>query len=384
MNKCAHVYSRLRREVSRGSRHVVPRNDAVWLAQGDFFLKILENAPPRLDQRRARVPLDTIYDAGFHAKTGAMFVCNRGAALLARAPRSGGYYSTMHLGFSIYAPGHGVEIVDVGIVGDITRGDFVVLRPESACAPSFVIGSQRCNCYDQWMLVRELAARYHPFAFPEGISDPDEFEKYVASCFSRNERGVPIARPADTDRVEPGIIFMHLISQNGMGSGADEGRVSNDLTATAYIRHRGEYTAEQTHGVTLSGGFTALGLTPDPRRLNDGIAYKLPGVILDYLGVDKRIVALTNNKDKVAALADLGFPVRRVQMLGRSDIACGVETRERRSEFSHLFPERFTTDFEHDLDRVDESIRQWAAEAASGEDGADERAQPALAGSRDD
>ena len=346
------VYKKLQNQVLNNGSDVIKKNDAIYLAKGKLFLEIIESVPPKLKQKNAEVPLDTIYDAGYHKKSKALFVCNKGAYLLARAPKSEKYYGSAHMGFSIYMPKHGVEIADVGITGDITKGDFIVLRPESACAPSFIVGSQRCNCHDQWVLVRELAAYHNPIKLPK-TSNPDKFEEYVAGYFKANDKNVPI--PKDKGR---GFIFIHMASQNGMGSGADENSFVEDMTATAYMRHRGEYTAEQVHDVSLAGGFTALGLTPDPRKLNDNAGYKIPAVILDYFDIQKPIIALTNNRDKIKILNDMGFYVSRIQFIGRSDIACGVETEDRREEFLHNIPEGFKTSLEEDLKRVDKEIHK--------------------------
>ncbi len=346
------IYQKLYDSATNGSSEIVQKNDSVFLAKGKLFLDIIKNVPPRLSQEDAEVPLETIYDAGFHKKTGAMFVCNKGAYLLARAPKSDRYYGAAHLGFSIYMPQHGIELVDVGIAGDITQGDFIILRPESACAPGFIIGSQRCNCHDQWNLVRELAVYHNPIELPK-TTDPDKFEHFIADYFKPDKNNVPI--PKDKGR---GFIFLHMATQNGMGSGATEGHFTEDMTATAYMRHRGEYTAEQVHNVSLAGGFTALGISPDPRKLNDHAGYKIPAVILDYFCVEKPIIALTNNRDKIKILNEMGFNITRIQFIGRSDVACGVETNDRRKEFLHIIPDDFKTSLEDDLKRVDDEIHR--------------------------
>ena len=335
---------------------MVRKNDAIYLATGELFREIIEHMPPRLKQAKAEVPLETIYDAGYHTKTGALFVCNKGAYLLAKTIRSEKYYASFHAGFSIYMPKHGIETVDVGIAGDINQGDFIVMRPESACSPSFIIGSQRCNCFDQWTLVRELAAYHNPIELPTDVSI-EEFESYVAHYFTPNEMNVPVPKVRGL-----GFIFIHMASQNGMGSGANDGEYVSDMTATAYMRHRGEYTAEQVHSASLAGGFTAIGLMPDPRKLNDSAGYKIPGVVLDYFDVRKPIVTLTNNRDKVRVLEEQGFDVTRVQFVGRSDIACGVETKDRTEEFLHNIPLGFKTSLEEDLERVNGKIHEFFRE----------------------
>jgi hypothetical protein len=250
-------------------------------------------------------------------------------------------------------PKHGIETVDVGISGDITQGDFIVLRPESACSPSFIVGSQRCNCFDQWTLVRELAAFHNPIKLPKKVT-ADEFESYIFNYFKPNEKNIPIPKVKGM-----GFMFIHMASQNGMGSGANDHEYVEDMTATAYMRHRGEYTAEQVHSASLAGGFTAIGLVPDPRKLNDFAGYKIPGVILDYYDVKKPIVTLTNNGDKVRVLKNQGFDIMRIQFVGRSDIACGVETKDRTEEFLHNIPLGFKTSLDEDLKRVNKQIHEF-------------------------
>jgi hypothetical protein len=310
----------------------------------------LKTCPPKLKQSNAEVPLESIYEAGYHTKTGAMFVCNKGAYLLARTIKSRKYYATAHIGFSVFIPKHGIETIDVGIVGDITKGEFIVFRPESACSPSFIIGSQRCNCFDQWTMVRELAAHHNPILFPKD-ADPEQLESYIYNYFKPNGKNVPI--PNDNGL---GFIFVHMASQNGMGSGANENEYMEDITATAYMRHRGEYTAEQVHSASLAGGFTAIGLTPDPRKLNKSMGYKIPSIILDYYDVNKPIVALTNNNEKVKALKECGFDITRIQFVGRSDTANGVETKGRTEEFLHKIPLGFKTTLNQDIKRVNKQI----------------------------
>lgn len=347
------TYKKLVDGVKIKSENITKKNDAIYLATGKLFLEIIENMPPRLVQANAEVRLDTIYEAGYHTKTGAMFVCNKGAYLLARTIKSEKYYPSAHVGFAIYMPQHGIETVDVGIAGDITQGDFIILRPESACSPSFIIGSQRCNCFDQWTLVRELAAMHNPIKLPKKLS-PEQFEKYIFSQFVANEKNIPIPKTKGL-----GFLFIHMASQNGMGSGVNEHEFVDDMTATAYMRHRGEYTAEQVHSASLAGGFTAIGLVPDPRKLNNRAGYKIPGVILDYYGVHKPILALTNNVDKVEVLQEQGFDIMRVQFVGRSDIACGVETKDRTQEFLHNIPIGFKTSQTQDLKRVNKQIHDF-------------------------
>ena len=119
------------------------RNKRIVEVRGSLFNHILEALPPHLTQERAPESLEQLYDIGIHIPTGSIYICNKGASLYTKTPETKTDYITHHIGFGIYIPNHGAEIVNVGIVGDIEKSKSVVLRPESACAPSFLFGSQR-------------------------------------------------------------------------------------------------------------------------------------------------------------------------------------------------------------------------------------------------
>jgi len=334
------------------------KNRKIIEFKGKQLYKILENAPLYLNQDQAPQPLGEIYEAGIHIPTGSIYICNKGAALQTQTSESKKDYLTYHVGFSLLIPNHGLEMVNVGIVGDLKKGSSVVLRPESACAPSFIFGSQRCNCYDQWILARELAADFNPV----DLSDlkGKELEEFVSSFFERRGNWVP--QPKESGQA---FVLIHMDSQNGMGSGALENKYNPYLTQTAFMRHRGEYSAEQIFNTSVAGGFRSIGIPPDPRKLNNNAGYKVPGIILDYLGVDKPVLALTNNSGKTNKLRSAGYEVFPINFFARANGACSLETEDRRTEFGHNIPEGLEISIEQEFERVKKEIqeiesRPWA------------------------
>lgn len=316
------------------------KNQKVTKVQGSLLHKILEALPPHLSQARAEQPLEQIYDVGIHQPTGSLFVCNKGAILHTKTPLTQKDYLTYHVGFGIYLPEHGLELINVGISGDLENSETVIVRPESACTPSFIFGSQRCNCYDQWVLARELAGHYNQVKMPN--IKGQELEEHIKASSPRNR--------------SQAVILIHMDSQNGMGSGSIEGEYNPNLTATAFLRHRGEYTAEQAFSTSVAGGFTSIGIQPDPRKLNDGVGYKVPAIILDYFGICKPVITLTNNKDKIKALQNSGYDVKPVQCFARADNSCYLETEDRRKEFGHDIPKGIETTIEKELKRIKHQI----------------------------
>ena len=289
---------------------------------GKLFDRVMLDFPPHLNGSGS-ASLQTLYHAFFHRPSRAIVIANRGAALLTRFGFNRNFCLTRHIGCAVYLPGHGVEMVDIGLVGNMSSDKGAVVRAESACAPSFLFESQRCNCHDQWLLTQELAASYHPAKVP--ITDTAGLEAWI------------MANQGISDNA-PGFALLHFGSQNGMGSGATKGKFSPDLTATAWLRHRGEYTAEQVLGTSMSGGFDAIGLPPDPRMVNNEAGYRVIPIVMDFLGLPKSLTLLCNNLHKVAAVEKAGYSVRRIPLFGRVDLADEKETEERRDEFGHQIP----------------------------------------------
>ena len=348
MNK--EIYQEVRMEVeNKESPFVVKQGENVYIIKGDLFDRVLEIFPPHLNKAKASVPLSSLYSVFFHTQTNGLVIVNKGASLLSKSTLSGRYMVIRHVGFIVYLPNQGVEIIDVGIAGNLKRSKFTVLRPESACSPGFMFGSQRCNCYDQWTLTQELALEYNEIGKPN--LPPVELEKFLTSQMFLDENNNLLSKSDGQS-----FIMAHFTSQNGMGSGVIENSFVPDLTVNAFIRHRGEYSAEQIHKVSVAGGFDLIGITPDPRKLNDGLSYKLISIILDYLNAPNKIIALTNNVDKINALKNTGYDVQRLQLIARAGDGCEIEIDDRRNEFGHLIPENICVSWKEELVRLKKEL----------------------------
>jgi len=248
-------------------------------------------------------------------------------------------------------PGLGVEFVNVGISGDVYSGP-VIVRSESSCTPSFLFGSQRCNCAHQWHNMLELVAHFHP-ARPPATKSGSRFEHWVQNQVAYAHGKHIFVNPEP----QPGFILLHIDTQNGMGSGYSEGEFSHDLFIKASIRHRGEYSAEQVCNETMRGGFEAIGVPMDPRREGNGIGYRVTMVILDYLDVSKNLVCLTNNQNKIRYVEMGGYRVARLKSIGEVNTAGAQEAEQRRDEFGHLDISGKPVSFKKELERLKDEIR---------------------------
>lgn len=340
------IYQEVLNEVEKSeSPFVYKQGENIYIIKGDLFDKVIEFFPPHLRDATASVPLSSLYSVFFHKQTNGLVIVNKGASLLSRSVLSGRYMVIRHVGFVVYLPNQGIEIIDVGVAGNLHKSKFTILRPESACSPGFMFGSQRCNCYDQWTLSKELAHEYNLITKPN--LSPIELEKFLTSEMFLDE-GNNLTSKSEGQA----FIMAHFTSQNGMGSGVIENNFVPDLTANAFMRHRGEYSAEQIHKVSVAGGFDSIGITPDPRKLNDGLSFKLISTVLDYFNAPKKIVALTNNVDKINALKNSGYEVQRLQLIARAGDGCEIEIDDRRNEFGHLIPENICVSWEEELVRL--------------------------------
>ncbi len=314
----------------------------------ELLARVLANFAVSLTGAGARHDLSTIYEARLHKQTGALVIANKGATLLCLSPRTDNPYIARHIGFCIYFPGLGIEIVNVGLVGNVYDGN-VILRSESACTPSFLFGSQRCNCAHQWETMGELAAHFNSVQVPD-IADGRQFEKWVQGQFVyKGGKHLPTT-PG------PGMITMHVDTQNGMGSGYTASEFSFDLFSRASLRHRGEYSAEQIHQTTMAGGFEAIGIQPDPRSASDECGYKITPVVLDWLDVSEDLVFLSNNTAKIRQLELAGYRVDRIKSLGKVNPAGAQEAEERGTEFHHLDIDETQVTFEDEMQRLTSEI----------------------------
>jgi len=322
-----------------------------FIREPKLFKEVIENFGPILNSKKAKSNLSKIYEIGLHKETGALIISNRGATLYCLSPKTETPYLVKHVGFCVYMPGIGIEFVNVGLVGNVYSGK-VVLRSESACTPSFLFGSQRCNCSHQWDSINELAAYFHKINPPK-IKNGKEFEAWVQKQ-SNYSNGKHLFLKNKT----PGFILMHLDTQNGMGSGYTKNEFSYDLFSRASMRHRGEYSAEQIDKTSMWGGFGAIGLTPDPRREEEYLGYKLTFVILDFLKTSKDTIFLTNNPFKMEHLENNGYNLARLKSLGMINLAGAQEAIERHDEFHHLDINGKCISFKKELNRLKKEIRR--------------------------
>lgn len=327
-------------------------NEKIYKIQDrELFSKIIANFVTSLNQEKAEGDLMDIYDIAIHTKTKALIIANKGATLYSLTEKYETPHLVRHIGMCIYMPGIGVEYANAGIVGNI-YDDKIVLRTESACTPSFLFGSQRCNCHYQWKNIRELSAYFNKIEVPN-IQNGDEFEAWVQKQY-KYENGKHIYQ----NNSKLGFVMLHIDSQNGMGSGYTENEFVFDLSERASIRHRGEYTSEQTYKTTMYGGFTTIGINGDPRSENDNIGYKITPVILDYLGANHEVIMLTNNPLKIKQMQDFGYKIIRIKSIGAVNVAGSTEATQRGTEFHHLDITGDLTSFKEDYERIKKEISE--------------------------
>ncbi len=331
------------------SPFIEKRDENTYLIKHELFDKVITSFPPHLSPEDAPVPLSTIYSVFFHKPTKGLVVMSKGATLLSKSMLSGRYLIIRHIGFTVFLPHQGIEIIDVAVSGNLQNSNSVVLRPESACSPGFMFGSQRCNCHDQWTLSQELSYELNGIKKPD--FSPKELEEFLTSNMYIDEKENLISKNEGQ-----AFIMAHFTSQNGMGSGVIENKYISDLTANAFMRHRGEYCAEQIYKTSVAGGFNTIGISPDPRKLNDGLSFKIISIVLDFLNAPKKVIALTNNNDKINALKESGYSVDRIQLIGRAGDGCEIEIDDRRSEFKHMIPEDVVSSWTEELPRIKDTI----------------------------
>jgi GTP cyclohydrolase II len=318
------------------------------IADKELLEKVFKIFAPALSSSKSKYPLESVFEVGIHLPTKALVVSNKGATLYCLTPQTHTPCIVRHIGFSVYMPSLGIEFVNVGLSGNIYSNK-VVIRSESACTPSFLYGSQRCNCNHQWNEVLELNASFNKTIIPE-ITNGHEFESWVQKQFSYDGNYHTPSKDGQ------GFIMMHLDTQNGMGSGYTKDEFSFDLYSRASMRHRGEYSSEQIHQTSMGGGFEAIGLIPDPRGEDDGIGYKITAIVLDYLNTSKELVFLSNNPFKIKYLEEAGYIISRVPFMGEINIAGSQEASERHTEFGHLDISGLPVSSKEDFNKVREAI----------------------------
>lgn len=321
---------------SRAAGPVAPISDP------SLFQSTIREFGPTLEPS-VRPDLSRLYDIAVDRITGTLIIANRGATLMSFSPRTQTPFIVRHIGLSLYVPGLGLETVNAGLTGNIYDGP-IACRGESACTPSFLFGSQRCNCAHQWDSFRETAAVFNKAELPSLYGA--QFEHWVQRQVTYSEGRHIFLQPG------PGFVMLHMDSQNGMGSGSTSGEFSVDLFNRASLRHRGEYSAEQILGASMADAFDALGLHPDPRSDCDELGYKIFPVVLDYLDVSKDLLFFSNNPRKLAALRNRGYSVSRIKSLGAVNAAGAMEADQRGREFGHMDISGHEVSFQDELRRV--------------------------------
>jgi hypothetical protein len=315
----------------------------------EFHNKAIELFGPCLPQDAAKVDLDSVYRAAFHPNSGSLVLATRGNSFLAQAPFSKKYFIVCNIAAAVYQPLSGLESVNIGLSGDIYSGE-VILRSESACPPSFLFGSQRCNCSYQWMSVRELCAHLNSIQPPK-IDGTEAFERWVEQQFHiQGNRCVPKSPGG------PGVLMIHLDSQAGMGSGWSMEEFCHDQYSRAQLRQLGENRVEQLHHTGIKESYQSLGLPPDGRKEGEGSGYQLTAILLDFLEVSKNLICLSNNQQKLHFLAERGYACRRVKSLGQVVHAGLREAKQRGEDYAHQDIGQELVVFEEELVRLKEEV----------------------------
>lgn len=342
IQKLTKIYTNIL-EISRNTSH-----PTFNLAPTPYFEEIIENFGPCLPISKVKVDLKQIFDAVFHVKSQSLLIANKGVTVLSLSPYSGVNYVTRHIACSLYHPNLGIETVNMGIVGNVYEGD-VILRAESACPPSFLFGSQRCNCSYQWASIRELAAHFNPIKIPQNLSGED-FEKWIENQYHyENGKHIP-------SKNGQGMILMHLDSQAGMGSGFSDGEFTFDLYNRALMRQLGEMTTEQIYHTSMKESYESIGVFPDSRKQCNEAGYRIPAIILEWLGISQNLIVLSNNKFKLQQLRDHGFQVKRVKSFGKISTAGQREAKQRGKDFDHLDMDGEELSFDQEIARLKQEL----------------------------
>ena len=284
----------------------------------------------------------------FMQKSESLLIANKGITVVSLSPFTSTPYITRHIACSVYHPLVGLESVNIGLIGNVYKED-VIVRAESACPPSFLFGSQRCNCSYQWASIRELAGHFNRIELPQGLSGED-FERWTVAQFSLQD-GKHL--PKNDGR---GMVLIHLDSQAGMGSGFSEGEFVFDLYNRALMRLLAENTTEQLHNISIKEGYESIGVYPDSRRECQEAGYQIPSIVLDWLDVSRSLIVLSNNKFKLGQLQNHGFDVKRVKSLGKMSAAGQRHAKLRGEDFEYLDVNEEELSFEAELERLKKEI----------------------------
>jgi len=318
----------------------------VRIEDAALFRKAISCFGPQLKIKNDQLSLQKLYEIGFHKNTGAVVVASQGVNLYSKTYRYTTPYTIRYITAAVYMPQLGVEIANIGIVGDVYHRPFV-LRSESACSPSFLFGSQSCNCAFQWRCTHELAGALNPVVAPN-----ENFEKWLASAFTfNNGKHIPTT---------PGIGFLmiHLDTQNGMGCGYTPNVFSMDLSTRSILRHGGGLVAGQAMNLSIKETFEGMELPLDPRRAENHVGYKIGPIIMDFLGVNSQPVMLSNNPQKIQALESFGYTPQRLKALGETNLAGLKEAKQRNQDLGHLDIGSELSSFHQEFSRLKTQIER--------------------------
>lgn len=333
LDRVASIFRTLMELPQKGQTPVLYLNDT------PHFDEIIQNFGPCLES--PKVDLRQIYEVAFHVKTSSIIVANTGLTLLCLSPVSSTPHIIRQIACSVYRPSLGVESVNIGIVGNIYQKD-VVLRSESACPPSFLFGSQKCNCCYQWSSIREVAAQVNQLQPPKELAGEDLWRWVKKQFHYKDKKHLP-------SQDGKGFILMHIDSQAGMGSGVTPKEFAFDLYSRALMRHLGEATVEQTLHTTMKGSFEALGIMPDPRQAENQAGYEITYILLDWLQASRELIVLSNNAFKLNQLSQNGYQVKRIKSLGKIDRAGLREAEQRGSDFDQMDMDGGEISFEEEI-----------------------------------
>ena len=326
-----------------------PSSKICRITEKSLFNQAIALLGPSLPCEGVSGSLQDFYEIALHIDTGAIIVANRGVTLFSKTLKNLRPFVMRYVTAAVYMPELGVELANIGIVGDIYKNKFV-LRSESACTPSFLFGTQSCNCAHQWRCTQELAAAFNPVEIPPEISNSIEHEAWLNEQFTWVE-GKHLAK-----NLSVGFLMIHLDNQNGMGGGFSEDIFSFDLGTKATLRQGGEMAIHQTLGLNMKETANWLGLSLDRRRSCNGVGYKITPVLLDFLGSHSHPVLLSNNPQKINALESFGFLPCRLKAVGEVNQTGSREAKERNQNLGHLdIGEDFST-FEQEFERLKTDI----------------------------
>lgn len=294
------------------------------VTDNDMLNRALRLFGPQIEAAQHQLPLQNLYEVAIHHKSGAIVVASQVSTLSSKTILMAKTFDVQFQVIAVYMPGLGIEIAHVGRVGEVHHKPYV-LRSESSCTPSFLFGSQECNCASQWRCTQELAAHFNTID--------------------------------DVEETNIGFLMIHLESQNGMGMGYTPDTFAIDLGMRASLRHAAGLAASQAKALSIQETFQCFGMPQDPRRSSEGAGYKITPIILDFIGAHAEPILLSNNPMKIAGLEKFGYAPLRLKLLGEITSKGESEAKQRAQDFGHLDIDSTETSFVAEFNRLQKQIR---------------------------